>query len=117
MTPCRAQAAGNHAIRQTGLVGYVFPIGTQKQTYEVFDTTLDKTAPFVYSGTAETDGIKTYVFTENVPPTQVTTITVPGSFFGLPASLVKLLRSTRPAKCTGSIRRPGLCSTSTRTRR
>ncbi len=87
---CGANINGNHAIRQTGLVGYVFPIGTQQQTYEVFDTTLDKTVPFVYSGTAETDGIKTYVFTENVPPTQVTTITVPGSFFGIHASLVKL---------------------------
>ena len=48
---CGANINGNHAIRQTGLVGYVFPIGTQKQTYEVFDTTLDKTVPFVYSGT------------------------------------------------------------------
>jgi hypothetical protein len=87
---CGANINGNHAIRPTGLVGYVFPIGTQKQTYEVFDTTLDKTVPFVYSGTAETDGIQTYVFTENVPPTQVTTITVPGSFVGMHASLVKL---------------------------
>ncbi len=87
---CGANINGNYAIRQTGLVGYVFPIGTQQQTYEVFDTTLDKTVPFVYSGTAETDGIKTYVFTENVPPTLVTTITVPGSFFGIHASLVKL---------------------------
>jgi hypothetical protein len=87
---CGANVNGNHAIRQTGLIGYVFPIGTQKQTYEVFDTTLDKTVPFVYSGTAETDGIQTYVFTENVPPTQVTTITVPGSFVGMHASLVKL---------------------------
>jgi len=68
----------------------VFPFGTRKQAYMVFDTTLDKPVPFVYSGTADTDGIGTYVFTESVPPTQVTAVTVPGSFFGLKAKVVKL---------------------------
>jgi hypothetical protein len=87
---CGANVNGDSAIRQTGLVGYVFPFGTQKKTYQVFDTTLGRTAPFVYSGTADTDGIGTYVFTENVPPTQVTAVTVPGSFFGLKAKVVKL---------------------------
>ena len=37
---CGANIGGNAAIRQTGLSGYVWPIGTQKQTYDVFDTTL-----------------------------------------------------------------------------
>ena len=87
---CGANVNGDTAIRQTGFVGYVFPIGTQKKTYEVFDTTLDKAVPFVYSGTADTDGIQTYMFIENVPPTRATTLTVPGSFFGMKASLVKL---------------------------
>jgi hypothetical protein len=80
---CGASVNGDRSIRQTGLVGYVFPMGTQKQTYQVFDTTLHQTAPFVYSGTAEVGGVPTYVFTENVPPTQVSTLTVPGAFFGL----------------------------------
>jgi hypothetical protein len=87
---CGANVNGDSRIRQTGLVGYVFPIGTQKKTYLVFDTTLEKAVPFVYSGTADTDGIPTYMFTENVPPTQVTTVTVPGSFFGLKAKTVTL---------------------------
>ena len=39
--------------------------------------------PFTYAGTADTGGIQTYMFTENVAPTQVATITVPGPFFGL----------------------------------
>jgi hypothetical protein len=46
--------------------------------------------PFTYSGTASTDGIQTYMFAENVAPTQVATITVPGPFFGLKAKTVKL---------------------------
>jgi Porin PorA len=87
---CGANVNGDSHIRQAGLVGYVFPIGTQKKTYLVFDTTLEKAVPFVYSGTADTDGVPTYMFTENVPPTQVTTVTVPGSFFGLKAKTVTL---------------------------
>jgi hypothetical protein len=87
---CGANVNGDARIVQTGLVGYVFPFGTQKKTYLVFDTTLDKAEPFVYAGTADTDGVPTYMFTENVPPTQVTAVTVPGSFFGLKAKFVTL---------------------------
>ena len=87
---CGANVNGNHAIHQTGIVGYVFPMGTQKQTYQVFDTTLNRAVPFTYSGTADTHGITTYMFTENVPATQVTTVTVPGAFFGLKAKTVTL---------------------------
>ena len=50
---CGASVNGDKSVRQTGLVGYVFPMGTQKQTYQVFDTTLKKTMPFVYSGTTD----------------------------------------------------------------
>jgi hypothetical protein len=87
---CGASVNGDTRIRQTGLVGYVFPIGTQKKTYDVFDTTLNRAVPFTYTGTATTDGVPTYMFTENVPPTQVATITGPGSFFGLTAKVAKL---------------------------
>ena len=33
---CGASLNGDTSVRQTGLVGYVFPIGTQKQTYQVY---------------------------------------------------------------------------------
>ncbi len=75
---CGANVNGNHAVHQTGIVGYVFPMGTQKQTYQVFDTTLNRAVPFTYSGTADTHGITTYMFTENVPATQVTRSPCPG---------------------------------------
>src|SRR5271156_2932847 len=87
---CGANVNGNHAIHQTGIVGYVFPMGTQKQTYQVFDTTLNRAVPFTYSGTADVHGIQTYIFTENVSPTKVTSVTVPGAFFHLQAKTVTL---------------------------
>jgi Porin PorA len=87
---CGASVNGDKTVRQTGLVGYVFPMGTQKQTYQVFDTTLKKTMPFVYSGTANVDGIQAYEFVENVPPTQIGSVTLPGSFVKMAAASVTL---------------------------
>ncbi|MGH3245002.1 MAG: DUF3068 domain-containing protein [Trebonia sp.] len=87
---CGASVNGDASVRQTGLVGYVFPIGTQKQTYQVFDTTLKKMMPFVYSGTTSVRGIQAYEFVENVAPTQVGSVTVPGSFVGSTAASLTL---------------------------
>jgi Porin PorA len=87
---CGASVNGVTSVRQTGLVGYVFPFGTQKQTYQVFDTTLKKTMPFVYSGTADVHGIAAYEFVENVPPTQTGSVTLPGSFVKSTAASVTL---------------------------
>jgi hypothetical protein len=87
---CGSNVNGNTHVHQTGIVGYVWPFGTQKRTYQVFDTTLNRAVPFTFSGTATTDGVPTYMFTENQGPTQVTTITVPGAFFGLKAKTVTL---------------------------
>src|SRR6202167_2425085 len=77
---CGESVNGDKSVRQTGLVRHVFPFGTQKQTYQVFDTTLKKTIPFVYSGSTTVDGIGDYEFVENVPPTQTGSGTLPGSF-------------------------------------
>jgi len=79
---CGANIGGNSAIRQTGLSGYVWPFGTQKQTYEVFDTTLLKPMPFRYAGTGTIHGIGVYRFVERVAPTQTGTQHVPGSLVG-----------------------------------
>ena len=87
---CGASVNGDKSVRQTGLVGYVFPIGTQKQTYQVFDTTLKKTMPFVYSGTTTVDGIGVYEFVENVAPTQIASVTLPGSYVHSSAATVTI---------------------------
>jgi hypothetical protein len=87
---CGANLNGNTSIRQTGLVGYVWPIGTQKKTYDVFDTVLNKPVPFRYEGTATTLGIPTYLFVENEGPTQSGTVTLPGSLVGMKQASVTL---------------------------
>ena len=87
---CGANIGGNSTIRQTGLSGYVWPIGTQKQTYDVFDTTLLKPMPFRYAGTGTIHGISVYRFVEHVPPTQSGTQQVPGSLVGSSQDLVTL---------------------------
>jgi hypothetical protein len=85
---CGASLNGDASVRQTGLVGYVFPIGTQKQTYQVYDTTLKRPMPFTYSGTTTVDGVQAYAFVENVAPVRIATLSVPGSFVGANAAVV-----------------------------
>jgi hypothetical protein len=87
---CGASVNGDKSVRQTGLVGYVFPMGTQKQTYQVFDTTLKKTMPFVYSGTTTVQGIGVYEFVENVTPTKIASVTLPGSYVHSKAASVTI---------------------------
>jgi Porin PorA len=87
---CGANIGGDSTIRQTGLSGYVWPIGTKKQTYMVYDTTLLKPMPFRYAGTGTIHGIGVYRFVEKVPPIQSGTQQVPGSLIGSSQSLVTL---------------------------
>ena len=68
---CGANVNGNSHVKQSGVVGYVFPMNTQPKTYQVFDTTLNKPVPFTYAGIATVGGIKTYKFVEDVPPTKI----------------------------------------------
>src|SRR6202035_645097 len=42
---CGASVGGNTAIRQSGLVGFLWPMGTQKTTYDVFDPNLNQPRP------------------------------------------------------------------------
>jgi hypothetical protein len=63
---CDESVNGNSSIIQSGIAGYVFPIGTQKRTYYVFDATLGQPVPFAYKGTDTVDGIQAYRFAENV---------------------------------------------------
>ena len=87
---CGASVNGNSTIRQTGLSGYVFPFGTQKKTYYVFDTTLNRPMPFRYEGTSALDGITVYRFVEHVAPTQAGSQKVPGSLVGIKQPMVTL---------------------------
>ena len=63
---CGENIDGDGLIWQDGIAGYAFPVGTRKQTYDVFDTVLDKPEPFAYSGTDIVDGMPAYRFAENI---------------------------------------------------
>lgn len=67
---CGANFLGK-PVNWSGIVGYVFPMNTQKTTYNVYNTTLAKTVPFTYAGTDNVDGISTYRFVSNVAPVKV----------------------------------------------
>jgi Porin PorA len=68
---------------QSGLA-FVWPIGTQKQTYEVYDATGAKPEPYRYEGTATIDGMTAYKFAGHVSNQQFTSQTLPGSLVGYP---------------------------------
>jgi hypothetical protein len=68
---------------QSGLA-YVWPIGTQPITYQVFDPFLRRPEPFRYAGTATTDGMRSYKFVEQETNQQITTQNVPGALVGQP---------------------------------
>jgi hypothetical protein len=87
---CGSSVNGSSAVKQTGYVGYVLPIGTKRQTYDVFDTNLNKPVPFTYSGIGDVGGTQAYKFTENVPATKNGTQTVPGSLVNQAAASVTL---------------------------
>jgi hypothetical protein len=68
---------------QTGIVGWTFPINTAKQTYQVFNQTLMRATPAVYTGTTTVDGVTAYQFTQHIATTQFDVKSVPDSVAGL----------------------------------
>jgi Porin PorA len=83
---CAASIDGNTGIRQSGLVGFLWPFGTQKKTYAVFDPTLNAPRPARYAGTSVIGGISVYRFVEYVPPTQAGHESLPASLVGMPGT-------------------------------
>ncbi len=82
LTNCCGARLNNKSVHMSGQ-GFVWPFGAQKQTYMVFDTTLARSMPATYTGTATVDGLQTYRYVENVAPTQSGTQTLPGAFVGM----------------------------------
>jgi hypothetical protein len=78
---CGVYVNNNPNIHQSGQ-GYVWPIGTQKKTYQVFDATLLKPEPFTYQGTTSVRGMTAYKFVEHINNQQFSTQTLPGSLVG-----------------------------------
>jgi hypothetical protein len=70
--------------------GSVWPFGSQKHSYQVYDTTLRKPVTFSYVGTSAVQGVATYVYRANVSSQQTGTQILPGSLVGLTAPEVTL---------------------------
>lgn len=91
LVPASSNSVDGKHFNVAGQVqGPLFPLGTQKKDYQVFDTTLLKPVTFHYMGTATTDGVATYVFLANVPSQQIGTESLPGALVGMTASAVTL---------------------------
>jgi len=86
---CCGAAIDGKKVHMAGL-GYVWPLNAQKQTYEIFDSTLMRPEPASYGGLARIDGLRTYKYVENVSPTQFATQTLPGSLVGTAQQTVQL---------------------------
>jgi hypothetical protein len=79
---CCGAAIDGKPQKMSGQV-FVWPIGTQKKTYQIFDTTLLKPEPVKFTGTSTVNGKNVYVFVEHVVDQKVTTVSLPGSLVGM----------------------------------
>ena len=82
---CGASVNDDTRVRQEGIGVAFWPIGTQKTTYQVYDTNTERAWPAAYSGTEVVQGLLTYRFTQRIPVTVVQQMPgVPTSLLGLP---------------------------------
>ena len=83
VTCCGANVGGNSSIKQTGLVGFLWPFGTQQITYQVFDPAINKPEPARFAGTTTIDGIPVNRYVEHVTHVSDGTVTLPASLVGM----------------------------------
>lgn len=69
-------------IKHKGLVA-IFPIPTEKKTYEFWDGTLKDATPIRYTGTDTVEGVDVYTFENTLAPTKVGTQEIPLNLLGL----------------------------------
>jgi hypothetical protein len=87
-----ASVNSDSAVRQSGL-GLFWPVHVKRKSYPYFDITTKRAWPMNYEGEEKVQGIKTYRFVQQIPPTVTDTIKpgVPASLFGMtPSQLTRL---------------------------
>ncbi|WP_067129197.1 DUF3068 domain-containing protein [Microtetraspora malaysiensis] len=62
---------------------YLFPFGTEKKTYKVFNSSTRKAYDATFAGEDTIDDIPVYKFVQQVPPTVVQSLNVPASVLGM----------------------------------
>jgi hypothetical protein len=88
---CCGEAVDGVPTRHEGL-SYKFPFGTEKKTYQFFDTTAKKAYPMSYKGSDQIQGLTVYRFEQPVGPVQIGESEVPGSLVGETAPTVTVPR-------------------------
>jgi hypothetical protein len=78
---CGASVNSNTTTRQSGQ-GFVWPFGTQEQTYQVFDPLTLRPEPFTFQGSGKVDGMTAFKFVEAVSNQKIGTMAVPKSVTG-----------------------------------
>jgi hypothetical protein len=78
---CCGEAVDGVPIKHTGL-SYKFPFGTEKKTYQFFDTTAKKAYPMTYKGSEQIQGLTVYRFEQPIDPVQIGESEVPGDLVG-----------------------------------
>jgi hypothetical protein len=81
LTNCCGAAIGTKRVTMSGQ-GFVWPIGTQQKTYQIFDTSLLKPEPATFTGTSTVDGMNVDIFSEYIDNVKLGTISLPGSLVG-----------------------------------
>jgi hypothetical protein len=69
-------------VKHKGLVA-IFPIPTEKKTYQFWDATLKDATPIKYTGTGSVEGVDVYTFENTTEPTKVGTQEIPLNLLGL----------------------------------
>lgn len=80
---CCGAEIGTRKVNFSGQC-FVWPIGVQKKNYQIYNTTLLKPVPAIYTGTSAVNGFSVYVFRVNVDSQKFGTISLPGSLVGMP---------------------------------
>jgi hypothetical protein len=86
---CCGAEIGTRRVTMSGQ-GFVWPIGTQQQTYQIFDTSLLKPEPVKFIGTGTVDGMNVDIFAEYIDNQKLGTISLPGSLVGIDQPTVAL---------------------------
>jgi Porin PorA len=85
---CCGEAVNSEPTRHSG-VSYKFPFDTRKQDYQFWDPNADMAVTARYVSEETVQGLTTYKFVSQIPPTQVQTQEVPGSLVGESAPSVQ----------------------------
>jgi hypothetical protein len=88
---CCGESLNGEPKRHEG-IEYKFPFGTEKKTYQYFDTTLAQASDMIYKATEKIEGLNVYKFEQRIEPTQIAELEVPGNLIGRTETTVPVQR-------------------------